>query len=40
MHEKKIYDVDISGSKQPGNDIDVYLESLIEELKRLWKWEE
>lgn len=26
----------ISGPKQPGNDIDVYLEPLIEDLKKLW----
>ena len=26
----------ISGPKQPGNDIDVYLESLIEDLQILW----
>jgi hypothetical protein len=26
----------IRGPKQPGNDIDVYLEPLIEELKELW----
>ena len=30
----------ISGSKQPGNDIDVYLKPLIEDLKSLWKEEE
>src|ERR1043165_5882638 len=27
----------ISGPKQPGNDIDVYLEPLIEDLRILWK---
>src|ERR1051325_5148372 len=27
----------ISGPKQPGNDIDVYLEPLIEDLKILWE---
>ena len=27
----------ISGPKQPGNDIDVYLEPLIEDLKVLWE---
>ena len=27
----------ISGPKQPGNDIDVFLAPLIEELERLWK---
>jgi len=27
----------ISGSKQPRNDIDVYLKSLIVDLKLLWK---
>ncbi|XP_042423409.1 uncharacterized protein LOC122011026 [Zingiber officinale] len=27
----------ISGPKQPGNDIDVYLEVLIEDLQRLWE---
>ena len=26
----------ISGPKQPGNDIDVYLAPLIEDLKTLW----
>ena len=26
----------ISGPKQPGNDIDVYLSSLIEYLKLMW----
>jgi len=26
----------ISGSKQPGNDIDVYLSPLIEDLKLMW----
>ena len=26
----------ISGPKQPGNDIDVYLQPLIEDLKTLW----
>ena len=26
----------ISGPKQPGNDIDVFLAPLIEELQRLW----
>ena len=30
----------ISGSKQPGNDIDVYPEPLIKDLKRIWKGEE
>jgi Transposase family tnp2 len=29
----------ISGPKQPGNDIDVFLASLIEELKSLWEKE-
>ncbi|XP_073152849.1 uncharacterized protein [Henckelia pumila] len=27
----------ISGPKQPGNDIDVYLEVLVEDLQRLWE---
>ena len=27
----------ISGPKQPGNDIDVYLEPLIDDLKVLWE---
>ena len=27
----------ISGSKQPGNDIDVYLAPLIDDLKLLWR---
>ena len=27
----------ISGPKQPGNDIDVYLAPLIEELQDLWR---
>ena len=27
----------ISGPKQPGNDIDVYLAPLIEDLKMLWE---
>ena len=27
----------ISGPKQPGNDIDVYLASLIDDLKKLWE---
>ena len=26
----------ISGPRQPGNDIDVYLTSLIEDLTKLW----
>ena len=26
----------ISGPRQPGNDIDVYLEPLIEDLRKLW----
>ena len=26
----------ISGPRQPGNDIDVYLSSLIEDLRKLW----
>jgi len=26
----------ISGSRQPGNDIDVYLSLLIEDLTKLW----
>ena len=39
MHEKKIYmflSLLISGPKQPGNDIDVYLAPLIGDLKLLW----
>jgi Transposase family tnp2 len=27
----------ISGPKQPGNDIDVYLAPLLEDLNKLWK---
>ena len=27
----------ISGSQQPGNDIDIYLAPLIEDLKTLWE---
>lgn len=27
----------ISGSHEPGNNIDVYLEPLIEDLKKLWE---
>ena len=26
----------ISGPRQPGNDIDVYLSPLVEDLKKLW----
>ena len=26
----------ISGPKQPGNDIDVYLRPLVDDLKKLW----
>jgi hypothetical protein len=29
----------IQGPKQPGNDIDVYLRPLVEELKQLWQTE-
>jgi hypothetical protein len=29
----------IQGSKQPGNDIDVYLRPLVDELLLLWKKE-
>ena len=29
----------IQGPKQPGNDIDVYLRALVEDLKMLWKKE-
>ncbi|KAI5334497.1 hypothetical protein L3X38_024630 [Prunus dulcis] len=42
VHETKVHDVNlidfllISGPKQPGNDIDVYLEPLIDDLKSLW----
>ena len=28
--------VTISGPRQPGNDIDVYLSSLVEDLRKLW----
>ena len=28
---------DISGPKQPGNDIDVFLEPLIEDMNVLWE---
>ena len=28
----------ILGPKQPGNDMDIYLQPLIEDLKELWKW--
>ena len=27
----------ISGPKQPGNDIDIYLDPLIEDLKQMWE---
>ena len=27
----------ISGPKQPGNDIDIYLQPLIDELQELWR---
>jgi putative N-acetylmannosamine-6-phosphate epimerase len=27
----------ISGPKQPGNDIDVFLEPLMEDMKKLWE---
>ena len=27
----------ISGPKMPGNNIDVYLEPLVDELKQVWK---
>ena len=39
VYEEKVYAfdlVDISGPKQPGNDIDVYLAPLIDDLKTLW----
>ena len=29
----------IQGPKQPGNDIDVYLRPLVEDLQQLWKKE-
>jgi hypothetical protein len=29
----------IQGPKQPGNDIDVYLRPLVEELQQLWQTE-
>ena len=39
MHETKVHHVSmlISGPKQPENDIDVYLQPLIEDLKELWE---
>ena len=39
MHEEKVYIVAvlIQGPKQPGNDIDVYLRPLVDELLLLWK---
>lgn len=38
MHEAEVhYDaILIQGPKQPGNDIDVYLRPLVEELLQLW----
>ena len=41
MHEAEVhYDaVLIQGPKQPGNDIDVYLRPLVEELLQLWREE-
>ena len=36
MHEAEVY-YDVSARpKQPGNDIDVYLSPLVEELLQLW----
>ena len=40
VHETKVCDADnvlISSSKQPGNNIDIYLAPLIEDLKMLWE---
>jgi len=39
VHEAKVCDTDmlISGPRQPGNNIDVYLAPLIEDLKMLWE---
>ena len=41
VNEKKfiMMPIIIQGPKQPGNDIDVYLRSLVEDLKILWKKE-
>ena len=38
VHEAKVhYDASvIQGPKQPGNDIDVYLRPLVDELLQLW----
>lgn len=36
MKDNMIFSLLISGPKQPGNDIDVYLEPLIDDLKELW----
>ena len=35
LHETKVHSA-YPGSKQPGNDIDVYLRPLVEELLLLW----
>jgi len=35
-HKYMMLSMMISGPKQPGNDIDVYLNPLIEDLKLLW----
>jgi len=36
MKQKYMLSMMISGSKQPGNDIDVYISPLIEDLKLMW----
>ena len=38
VHERKymLLSMMIAGPKQPGNDIDVYLAPLIEDLTKLW----
>ena len=37
MHEAEVhYDASFQGPKQPGNNIDVYLRPLVEELLQLW----
>ena len=39
MHERKLMMLSllISGPRQPGNDIDVYLAPLLDDLKMLWE---
>ena len=39
MHEKEVYDAIIIDlrSRQPGKDINVYLSSLVDNLKTLWE---